>query len=167
MSRRMQRASRREGRPESGRGLRPSLVLAGVVLLGSGAAQPVAADWFEDFDSGFTQTWTFAAVDDVGDPPATGVSTFGIIEAGADDHLRISHSTTALRDGGGGATDGFGYVSESFGSTAVVAEINAAPLDGQQNLLGVIARGDPVAGTAYVAGVDFARSLFAIGRDSP
>jgi len=139
-------------------------VLVGLGLLGLGWAGPASADWAEDFDAGFSQSWTFATVDDIGDPPDTGVSAFDIIEAGANDYLRISHSTTAFRDGGGGATDGFGYVSESFADAAIEAVINAAPLDGQQSLLGVIGRGDVLAGSAYVAGVDFANSFFAIGR---
>ncbi len=122
------------------------------------------ADWAEGFDTGFAQTWTFEVVDDVGNPPTTGVSAFEIVEDGADDYLRISHTTTASRDGGGGATDGFGYVSQTLGEMAVLADINAKPIDGQQNILAVIGRGDPVAGTAYVAGVDFANSFFAIAR---
>jgi hypothetical protein len=138
-----------------------SIVLGGLILGGS-----ARADWADDFDAGFAEAWIFGAVDDVGDPPATGVSTFSIIEAGADDYLRISHSTVAFRDGGGGATDGFGYVDEVFGDMAVSADINAAPLDGQQNLIGVVGRANPVNGTTYAAGVDFANSFFAIGRSN-
>jgi len=137
-------------------------LLAGFAALGMASA--AQADWFEDFDLGFAQSWTFAAIDDVGDPPLTGVSAFQIIEAGANDYLRISHTTTGIADGGGGATDGFGYVSEIFTDVAVSAEINTAPLDGHQSLLGVIARGDPVFGTAYAAGVGYTDSFFAIGR---
>lgn len=123
---------------------------------------PARADWAEDFDGGFDQTWTFLAIDDEGDPPTTGVSEFAIIDAGADDYLRISHSTTALVGGGGGASDGFGYVTESFTDMLISADINAAPGDGQQNILGVFGRGNDLFGTAYVAGVDFAHSFFAI-----
>ena len=136
-----------------------ALVLGGALLAGS-----AQSDWAENFDAGFAQTWTFVAVDDIGDPPSTGASSFAIVEAGVDDYLRISHTTTAFRDGGGGATDGFGYVSEIFGNTAISADINAEPFDGQQNLLGVIGRGNALTGTAYAAGVDFANSFFAIGR---
>jgi hypothetical protein len=123
-----------------------------------------SADWYEDFDFGFSQTWTFAAVDDVGDPPATGTSEFEIIEAGVDDYLRMSHSTTAIADGGGGATDAFGLVSEVFTDVLISAELNSAPADGQQSILAVIGRGNPATGTAYVAGIDFSDSLFAIAR---
>ncbi len=125
-------------------------------------AAPAQADWAEDFDGGFDQTWTFLAIDDEGDPPSTGVSEFDIIDDGADDYLRISHSTTALLGGGGGASDGFGFVSDTFTELLVTADINAAPGDGQQNILGVFGRGNDTAGTAYVAGVDFANSFFAI-----
>lgn len=141
-----------------------SFGFVGMVVIVLGLAGSAEADWMEDFDAGFAQSWTFAATDDVGDPPGTGVSAFEIVEAGADDYLRISHSTTAFRDGGGGATTGFGYVSESFGDMAIVAEVNAGPLDGPQNLLGVFGRGNPLTGAAYSAGVDFANSLFVIGR---
>jgi hypothetical protein len=136
-----------------------SIALGGLVL-----AVSARADWADDFDGGFAEIWTFEAVDDIGDPPATGVSAFEIVEAGADDYLRISHSTTAFRDGGGGATDGFGFVSEIFGDMEVSADLNAQPSDGQQNILAVIGRGNSLAGTAYVAGVDFANSFFAIAR---
>ncbi len=122
------------------------------------------ADWADDFDAGFAESWVFGAVDDAGDPPATGTSTFSIIEAGADDYLLISHSTTAFPDGGGGATDGFGFVAESFTDVAISADVNAAPAQGQQNLMGVLARGDALTGDAYLAVVDFANSAFAIAR---
>jgi hypothetical protein len=141
-----------------------TVTLLSALMLVVGAVVPAAADWSEDFDSGFSETWTFLSVDDVGDPPATGVSEFQIIEAGADDYLRISHSTTGFADGGGGATDGIGLVSEVFTDVLVSAELNAAPADGQQSLLAVIARGDPLTGTAYFAGVDFASSVFGIAR---
>jgi hypothetical protein len=124
----------------------------------------VSADWYEDFDSGFSQTWTFTAVDDVGDPPATGTSEFAIMESGADDYLRMSHSTQAFADGGGGVTDAFGLVSEVFTDVLVSAELNSAPTDGQQSILAVIGRGDPATGEAYIAGIDFANSFFAIAR---
>jgi hypothetical protein len=129
-----------------------------LVLLSS----PARADWTEDFDGGFDQSWTFLAIDDEGDPPSSGVSEFDIIDDGADGYLRISHSTTAIFGGGGGASDGFGWVSESFTTSLTAADINAAPGDGQQNFLGVFARGDTFFGTAYVAGIDFANSLFGI-----
>jgi hypothetical protein len=135
-------------------------VALGVMVL----AGPANADWADDFDAGFAQTWIFEAVDDIGDPPTTGTSTFAIIEDGPDDYLRISHNTTAAKDGGGGATDGFGFVNEIFGETGISADINAKPSVGRQNLLGVIGRGNAVNGTAYVAAVDFANSFFAIGR---
>jgi hypothetical protein len=134
-----------------------SVVLATLVLSG-----PVHADWAEDFDGGFDQTWVFLAIDDEGDPPSAGVSEFDIVDAGADDYLRISHSETAAVGGGGGATDGFGYVDETFTAAMISADINAAPGDGQQNILGVFGRGDAVSGTAYIAGIDFAHSFFAI-----
>ena len=145
---------------------RGGMAVVGLIAmtLGTTLGTSAQADWAEDFDAGFAASWIFAALDDIGDPPATGVSAFEIVEAGADDYLRISHSTTAFRDGGGGATDGFGYVDESFGDTAIVGEINAQPLDGQQSVLGLIGRGNASTGTAYVAGVDFANSFFAIGR---
>ena len=124
------------------------LWIASLGLGALGFADIAKADWADDFDAGFAESWAFGAVDDVGAPPTTGVSTFEIIEAGSDDSLRISHSTTAFRDGGGGAADGFGFVNETFGEMAISAEINAAPLAGHQNLLGVIGRADPLAGTA-------------------
>jgi hypothetical protein len=123
-----------------------------------------SADWSEDFDSGFAQAWTFVSTDDIGDPPATGTSEFAIIESGADDYLRMSHSTTGIADGGGGATDAFGLVSEVFTDLLVSAELNSAPADGQQSILAVIGRGDLATGTAYVAGIDFSSSLFVIAR---
>ena len=136
-------------------------VAIGVGLLAGSAG----ADWADGFDAGFGQTWFFEAVDDIGDPPTTGTSTFAIVEDGADDYLQISHTTTAARDGGGGATDGFGFVNEIFGETGISADVNAnAAIGQQQNLLGVIGRGDEMNGTAYVAAVDFANSIFAIVR---
>ncbi len=129
-----------------------------------GITQDAHADWADDFDAGFAESWVFVAVDDVGDLPSTGVSTFEIVEAGVDDYLIISHSTTAFRDGGGGAADGFGFVEEVFTDVAVSADVNAEPSEGQQNLMGVLARGNPFTGEAYFAGVDFANSLFGIGR---
>jgi hypothetical protein len=139
-------------------------ILAALTLV-VGSTSIARADWSEDFDGGFSQSWTFEAVDDVGDPPATGVSEFAVIEAGADDYLRISHSTTAIADGGGGATDGFGFVSEVFTDLTVSADLNVTPGDGQQSVLAVIGRGDPFTGGAYVAGIDFAHSVFAIARN--
>ncbi|MEM9176505.1 MAG: hypothetical protein AAGC67_14880 [Myxococcota bacterium] len=142
------------------------LAVGFVALLTVGlAVSPALADWSEDFDGAFDQAWTFVALDDVGDPPSTGFSTFSRIEAGVDDHLRIAHSTTAFADGGGGATDGFGFVSELFFDVAMSAELNAAPADGQQSVLGVLARGSLLSGTAYVAGVSFADDLFVIARN--
>ena len=79
--------------------------------------------------------------------------------------LRIGHSTTGMADGGGGATDGFGFVDENFGDVAVEAEVNVGPPFGPQNLLAVFGRANPITGTTYVAGVDFANSRFAIGRN--
>lgn len=129
------------------------------------AAASAFADWSESFDDAFDQSWTFAATDDIGNPPSTGVSEFARIEAGVDDYLRISHSTTAFADGGGGATDGFGFVSEVFTDVAMAGTINAASGDGQQSVLGVFARGNAVSGNAYVAGVSFADDFFAIARN--
>ncbi len=149
---------------QRGCGAARAAVIVAVGLLGLGLAGSVRADWSDDFDAGFAQSWIFATIDDVGDPPATGVSAFEIVEAGGDDYLRISHTTTAFQDGGGGAADGFGFVNESFGNMAIVAEINSQPLDGQQSLLAVAGRGDAFSGSAYVAGVDFASSRFLIGR---
>ncbi len=136
-------------------------VLIGFLLVGT--ADSSRADWFDDFDSGFAQSWTFVALDDAGAPPTTGVSTFAIVEAGADDFLAKRHSTTAIADGGGGASDLFGFVSEVFTDVAVLAEINAGPAVGQQSLLGVLARGNALTGETYIAGIDFASSIFGIG----
>jgi hypothetical protein len=136
----------------------------GIGLLAASGAGPSSADWFDDFDGGFGLAWSFAAVDDASDPPSTGTSTFAVVEAGADDHLLLSHSTTAIRDGGGGATDAFGWVDEVFGDVVVLAEMNADPSAGQQSLLALLARADPATGTTYAAGIDFADSFFAIGR---
>ena len=122
------------------------------------------ADWAEDFDAGFAQTWTFVALDDAGNFATAGTESFVIVEAGVNDYLKISDSTVAERDGGGGATDGFGFVSETFGDTGISAEINAEPLDGQQNLLGVIARVNSLTAAGYVAVIDFANSRFAIAK---
>lgn len=146
---------------------RDRLRVLGVGLATLFLATPLeaAADWLEGFDGGFANAWTFVAVDDIGNPPSTGVSSFDIIDAGADDYLRISHSTTAIADGGGGATDGFGYVSETFSTAVAMAEVNAQPVDGQQSLLGVFVRGDPVSGEAYVAAVNYTDSFFAIARN--
>ena len=141
------------------------LVAASLSLAATLAASSALADWSESFDDAFDQTWTFVTTDDIGNPPSTGVSEFARIEAGADDYLRISHSTTAFADGGGGATDGFGFVSESFTDVAMAATINAAPGDGQQSVLGVFARGNAVTGDAYLAGVSFADNFFAIARN--
>lgn len=134
------------------------------LTLTAALAPDARADWYEDFDAGFAQAWSFLALDDVGDPPSTGVSEFAIIEAGADDYLRMSHTTTGFPDGGGGATDAIGIVSGVFTDVFVTAELNVAPADGQQSVLAVIARGNPVTGTAYIAGVDFTNSFFAIAR---
>jgi len=141
-----------------------SPIAMATALLLAGGVERARADWSESFDAGFSQAWNFAATDDIGDPPATGASTFAVVEAGVDDHLLISHTTTGVRDGGGGATDGFGWVDESFSDVAVNAEINAFPASGQQSLLGVLARGNPSMGAVYAAGIDFDASIFAIGR---
>jgi len=122
------------------------------------------ADWAEDFDAGFAQTWTFVALDDAGNFASAGTESFVIVEAGVNDYLSISDSTVAERGGGGGAADGFGFVSEIFGDTGISAEINAEPLDGQQNLLGVIARVNSQTAAGYVAVIDFANSRFAIAK---
>jgi hypothetical protein len=144
-------------RPLAGRAWIPILLL----LLASG---PARGDWADDFDGGFAVPWIFAAIDDAGDPPATGTSTFAVVDGGSDDFLLMAHSTTALRDGGGGAADAFGYVAESFTDLAISADVNAAPALGRQNLLGVLARGNPAAGSTYLAGVDFAGARFVISR---
>lgn len=136
---------------------------AGSALLAL-AAPPAAADWIERFDGGLANDWLFAATDDEGASPSTGVSTFAVVEAGADDHLLIAHSTTALLGGGGGASDAFGWVDESFTSLAISADVNAAPAQGQQSVLAVLGRGDPATGSSYLAAVDFAASRFAIAR---
>lgn len=135
--------------------------VASIALVLAGSAH---ADWADDFDGGFAETWIFDFVDDVGNTPTTGTSTFAVIEDGADDYLRISHTTTGIKDGGGGATDGFGFVNESFTETEISADLNAKPSIGQQNLLGVIARGNATNGTAYAAVIDFANSYFGIAR---
>jgi hypothetical protein len=136
------------------------LIAAGIL-----ASSPVHADWADDFDGGFSAPWIFDALDDAGDPPATGVSTFAVLEGGADDSLLIAHSTKALRNGGGGAADGFGYINQSFTSLAITADVNAVPAQGQQSLLGVLGRGNPSAGSAYLAAVDFSSSRFVISRN--
>lgn len=141
-----------------------ALTLAATLTLTSALAPDARADWSEDFDLGFTEVWTFVSLDDVGDPPSTGTSEFQIIESGVDDYLRMSHSTTGIADGGGGATDAIGVVSETFTDVLISAELNSEPSDGQQSLLAVIARGNLATGTGYVAGIDFANSLFAIAR---
>lgn len=133
-------------------------------LLGILVSSPVHADWADDFDGGFTVPWIFAATDDAGAPPGTGVSTFAVLEGGADDALLIAHSTKALRDGGGGAADGFGYIDEGFTDLAISADVNAVPAQGQQAVLGVLGRGDPDVGSAYLAAVDFSGSRFSIAR---
>ena len=56
-------------------------ILSALILV-VGSTSIARADWSEDFDGGFSQSWTFEAVDDVGDPPATGVSEFAVIDAG-------------------------------------------------------------------------------------
>ncbi len=123
-----------------------------------------SADWSDDFDGGFGAAWSIAASDDEGEPPTTGVTTFAVVEAGADDHLRVAHSTQALRGGGGGAADVFAWVDESFTDLVLAADVNADPSAGQQSVLGLLARGNPEAGSAYFAGIDFASSRFLIAR---
>lgn len=134
------------------------------VVAALASALPARADWSDEFDGGFSAPWIFAATDDVGDPPSTGVTTAAVVEAGADDHLLLAHSTRALRDGGGGAADVFGYVDAPFGDLAITADVNASPATGQQSLLGLLARGDPAVGSAYLAGLDFESGQFAIAR---
>jgi hypothetical protein len=72
---------------------------ASIALVLAGSAR---ADWADDFDGGFSEAWVFDFTDDVGNFPTTGTSTFAVIEDGPDDYLRISHMTTANKDGGGG-----------------------------------------------------------------
>lgn len=139
-----------------------AVALVGAFAIGS--ATTGRADWSDEFNGGFSAAWQLGEVDDGGNPPATGVASFAIVEAGADDFLRIAHSTAAIRDGGGGATDAFAWVSETFTDVAVVADVNAGPGLGQQSLLGVVARGDALVGSSYVAAVDFAHARFGILR---
>jgi hypothetical protein len=128
------------------------------------AAAPARSDWSDDFDGGFEAPWSYAATDDAGATPATGTTTFAVVEAGADDYLLMAHSTRALRDGGGGAADAFAWVDEVFANLAVSADVNAGPAYGRQNLLAVAGRGDPETGATYLAGVDFANGRFLIAR---
>ncbi|MFO0688498.1 MAG: hypothetical protein U0900_07310 [Myxococcota bacterium] len=154
------------GTRASGRRLAGARVIAGAAgsALLALAAPPATADWLERFDGGLSNDWIFAATDDGGAPPSTGVSTFAVVEAGPDDYLLIAHSTTALPDGGGGASDAFGYVDESFTNLAISADVNAGPALGQQSVLAVLGRGNPATGSSYLAAVDFAASRFAIAR---
>lgn len=151
----------RHGRARAGGfGAGALLVCAGVL-----ASTPSArADWADEFDGGFSAPWIAVALDDEGDPPSSGTTTFSVIDAGADDYLLMAHSTKALPDGGGGAASIFAFVDEAFGDVAVSADVNAGPAWGQQSVLGVIARGDPEVGSAYLATVDFADARFAIAR---
>ncbi len=114
------------------------------VVAALASALPARADWSDEFDGGFSAPWIFAATDDVGDPPSTGVTTAAVVEAGA--------------------ADVFGYVDAPFGDLAITADSNASPAAGQQSLLGVLARGDPAVGSAYLAGLDFESGQFAIAR---
>lgn len=137
-------------------------VLSGLVVVCLAAS--ARADWSDEFDGGFSAPWLFGETDDGGEAPATGVATFAIVEAGADDYLRIAHSTAAIRDGGGGASDAFAWVDESFVDVVVVADANAGPAFAPQSLLGILARGNPLVGSGYIAAVDFAHARFGILR---
>lgn len=153
---------RRPGIRRSARCRRFPFALFGLATLA--IAPPTRADWLEDFDDGFSNVWSFAATDDGGAPPATGITTFARVEAGSDDHLLMAHSTVALPGGGGGAADVFAWVDESFADLAISADVNAAPAQGQQSVLGVLGRGDAMTGASYLAAVDFSTSRFVIAR---
>jgi hypothetical protein len=134
-------------------------------LLVVGMVASARADWSDEFDGGFAATWLFGETDDDGQTPATGVATFAIVEAGTDDYLLIAHSTAAIRGGGGGASDAFAWVDQSFADGVVVADVNAGPAFAPQSLLGILARGNPAVGSGYIAAVDFAHARFAILRN--
>ncbi len=155
-------ASRAERRVEGWSAARRFACIFGMGVLA--ASLPARADWDDDFDGGFGAPWNFAATDDAGEAPSSGFTTFEVVDAGTDDHLLMAHSTRAFRDGGGGAADVFGWVDESFANVAMAADVNADPAAGQQSVLGLLGRGDPEVGSAYLAAVDFANSRFFIAR---
>ncbi len=116
-----------------------------------------AQDWSTDFESGFPAGWAALGVNvPTGDLSATFSAT---IESGV---LRLSDSRSSVD---GGSFAGFGGVATPtsvFADVRVSAQVNVA--QDTTGDLGVLARTDLDAGTAYFGNVDFVRGEACIAK---
>lgn len=117
-----------------------SLVMLGLVCGHFSTAK--AADWSENFDGGFQQTWTFGnLLSDFSGP--SGSFTAGI----ENDTLLLTDPNSII---GGGAALGFGFVNESFSNVTISAIINPTDQSDLNTFVGLAARADFSNLTGYV-----------------
>jgi len=115
-----------------------------ISVLFLGVTSAVRADWIETFDSGFDQTWNFAAVDGLGNPSPGGMFS----ESTAGDLLTMTTTTSPL---GGGPAFHFGTVNETFTDVRISALASGV---GTEDDVNVLLRGNPATLSAYAFGVD-------------
>lgn len=134
-----------------------------VAVMWLGATVPASADWIESFDNGqFQQAWSFGdelgglAAVLPGQASASGNTAFSAVATG--DFLGIN-STGGIP--GIPPTTAMGWVAASFADVRVAGQVNVSNTLGSNNQLGVIARGNLNARSAYVLFYDiFRRNVY-------
>jgi hypothetical protein len=136
-------------------------VWARLLLALAVAAFPTGASaWSEGFTGGFQNDWSFGFLDDAGDPPDEGTQTATV----AGGILIVSDTVAAVAGGGGGSSVAFGFVDEVFETSFVRGSVNVGPSPTPVDQIGLVARGDAAAGTAYLFGIDFGTGTLLLAR---
>lgn len=144
---------------------RDSRPVGALVLAGAAAASAHGATVVDTFNaSPLPPAWTFVARDNLGNPPTTGTSFTGLAGSVGAGYLKMSHSTVALKTGGGGAATLVGSRAGAVSDGTVRAVINANPNEGHKSQLGIVARGSSNTGSGYVLFVDFNSGHLVLGR---
>ncbi len=116
------------------------------------------ADWSENFDGGFQNSWILYHIDGVGQQDTSATYSANIIN----DNLVMTDPTTALA---GGAVSGVGLVAEPFTDVRMTGIINPNNSTAQNDSSFLLARGNATTGTFYSAEISYLNSQLIIYRN--
>ena len=148
--------------------MRTSVARVGLLVVALCAATGAYGNWIDNFDGGtFDRGWVFSdgvnpAFASPGDTAAAPISTFEAAVVTPGDYLAINATTGNPLD----ATLTFGLVPEVFSNVWVTSLVNVDNSVGSNCDIGLVARGNPAAGNAYVLTIDMASGALDITKVS-